>query len=51
MVRRHNEIAATLDRRFQELRKDKTDRAALATLLQEVALRLNDEFQVPGMDA
>ena len=49
--RRHQEIAATLERRFQELRKDKTDRAALATLFNEVAMRLNDEFQVPGMDA
>lgn len=49
--RRHQEISAALDRRFQELRKDKTDRAALAALFNEVALRLNDEFQVPGMDA
>ena len=49
--RRHQEISATLDRRFQELRKDKTDRAALAALFTEVALRLNDEFQVPGVDA
>lgn len=49
--RRHQQISATLERRFQELRKDKTDRAALAALFNEVALRLNDEFQVPGMDA
>ena len=51
MERRHLEISATLERRFQELRKDKTDRAALAALFNEVALRLKDEFQVPGMDA
>lgn len=49
--RRHQEISATLEKRFQELRKDKTDRAALAALFSEVALRLNDEFQVPGLDA
>jgi len=51
MERRHLEISATLERRFQELRKDKTDRAALAALFNEVALRLSDEFHVPGMDA
>ena len=51
MERRHLEMSATLERRFQELRKDKTDRAALAALFNEVALRLNDEFHVPGMDA
>ncbi|HVN06307.1 MAG TPA: hypothetical protein VMT86_17920 [Bryobacteraceae bacterium] len=49
--RRHQEMAALLERRFQELRKDKTDRAALAALFTEVAMRLNDEFQVPGVDA
>ena len=49
--RRHQEISAMLDRRFQELRKDKTDRAALAALFSEAALRLTDEFQVPGVDA
>ncbi|HTQ58473.1 MAG TPA: hypothetical protein VMI94_28620 [Bryobacteraceae bacterium] len=49
--RRHQEMAATLERRFHELRKDKTDRAALAALFSEAALRLNDEFQVPGVDA
>jgi hypothetical protein len=49
--RRHLELSAMLDRRFQELRKDKTDRAALSALFTEVAMRLNDEFQVPGVDA
>ena len=49
--RRHLELSAMLDRRFQELRRDKTDRSALASLFTEVALRLNDEFQVPGVDA
>jgi DNA anti-recombination protein RmuC len=49
--RRHLEMAATLEKRFQELRKDKTDRAALAALFTEVAMRLTDEFQVPSVDA
>ncbi|MGA2133745.1 MAG: hypothetical protein ABSH50_15740 [Bryobacteraceae bacterium] len=49
--RRRQELGAILERRFQELRKDKTDRAALAALFSEAALRLNDEFQVPGVDA
>jgi hypothetical protein len=49
--RRHQELAGILERRFHELRKDKTDRAALAALFSEAALRLNDEFQVPGVDA
>ncbi len=40
-------VMAVLERRFQELRNSKTDRAALAELLTEVALRLNREFRVP----
>ena len=45
-----DELAALLDRRVQELRNDKTDRAALAGLLTEVAMRLTDEFRVPGTE-
>jgi len=47
---KHEDIAATLERRFQELRHGKTDRAALASLFTEVAMRLNDEFHIPGSD-
>jgi hypothetical protein len=43
-----NEIASLLDRRFKELHHSKTDRAGLAELFSEVALRLNDQFKVPG---
>ena len=50
MQKRHDEVSALLDRRFQELRHGKTDRAALATLFNEVALRLNDQFQIPGAE-
>jgi hypothetical protein len=47
---KQDEMAALLERRFQELHKGKTDRAALATLFTELAMRLNDEFQVPGAE-
>jgi hypothetical protein len=44
---KHEEIAAGLERALQELRVDKTDRSTLAALFTEVALRLNNEFQIP----
>ena len=47
---RHEEISILLDRRVHELRDGKTDRAALASLFTEVALRLNDQFQIPGSE-
>jgi hypothetical protein len=50
MVRNHDEIATLLDRRVRELTDSKTDRAALATLFTEVALRLSDQFRIPGSE-
>lgn len=47
---RHDEMATILERRVGELRDGKTDRAALATLFNEVALRLSDQFQIPGAE-
>ena len=47
---KHQEAAALLEQRFQELRKDKTDRAALASLFSEVAMRLTNEFRIPGVE-
>jgi hypothetical protein len=44
------ELGALLDRRVQELQHAKTDRAGLANLFSEVALRLTDQFKVPGAD-
>ena len=41
------QISATVERRASELRHDKADRAALAALFSEVALRLNNEFEIP----
>jgi hypothetical protein len=45
------EAAAVLDRRFQELSHLKADRSAIAGLLSEVAMRLNDEFRIPGVES
>jgi hypothetical protein len=50
MRARHEETGALLEKRFQDLQQTKTDRAALATLFNEVALRLNDQLQIPGAD-
>jgi uncharacterized protein YydD (DUF2326 family) len=44
------ELIALLERRAQELQHAKTDRAALAGLFNEVALRLTDQFKVSGAD-
>lgn len=41
------EISAALDREVQSLRLEKADRAALADLFNECALRLNNEFTLP----
>ena len=46
--RKHDDLAAELAREANELRHDKTDRAALADLLTEMALRLNNQFRLPG---
>jgi hypothetical protein len=47
---RHEELSTILDRRVHELRDGKTDRATLAALFSEVALRLSDQFQIPGSE-
>lgn len=44
---KHEAMAATLERATAELRDEKTDRAALASLFMEVAMRLNNEFKIP----
>jgi hypothetical protein len=41
------EVAALLDRKYNQLHSNKTDRSALASMLTEMALRLNDEFKIP----
>jgi phage host-nuclease inhibitor protein Gam len=47
---RHDELASLVEKRVNELRDGKTDRAALASLFSEVALRLSDQFQIPGSE-
>jgi hypothetical protein len=44
------EASQSLKREADDLRHQKTDRAALAALLAEVAMRLNDDFNLPGAD-
>jgi hypothetical protein len=46
----HEEVTSVLEKRVHELRDGKADRAALATLFTEVALRLSDQFKIPGSD-
>jgi DNA repair exonuclease SbcCD ATPase subunit len=46
--RKSEELAASIAREAGELRHDKTDRAALADLFTELALRLNNQFHIPG---
>ncbi|HSE97787.1 MAG TPA: hypothetical protein VLD57_05905 [Blastocatellia bacterium] len=45
---KHEEVSAALERDSQELRDDKASRAALAALFTEMAMRLNNEFTIPG---
>ena len=48
---KHEELSTLLDRRVHELRDGKTDRATLASLFTEVALRLSDQFVIPGSES
>ena len=43
-----DELIALVEREVAVLGTDKTDRASLAALFNEVALRLNNEFKIPG---
>lgn len=45
--RKHDSITSVVERTTSELRDEKTDRAALAALFMEVAMRLNNEFKIP----
>lgn len=47
---RADEILTRLARESQELRNDKADRAALAALFTEMAMRLNDQFRLPSAE-
>jgi hypothetical protein len=43
------QLSTVMERRAGELRNDKADRAALAALFTEVAMRLNNEFDIPAV--
>lgn len=47
---KHEALTALLERSTSELRNEKTDRAALASLFMEVAMRLNHEFKIPSAE-
>jgi hypothetical protein len=47
---KYSELLAALEREATELRTDKTDRAALAALFTEVAMRLSNDFKIPGAE-
>lgn len=47
---RHHELLEALGRDTGELRDEKADRAALATLFTEMAMRLNNQFRLPSAD-
>ncbi len=49
--RRSDEVFAALSHEAQELRADKVDRGALASLLTEIALRLTNDFRLPDVEA
>jgi len=51
LARKQDEVSALVDRRFQELRKGKTDRAALSAMFIELGMRLNNEFQASAAEA
>jgi Skp family chaperone for outer membrane proteins len=45
---KHGDVSTSLKRESQELRSILADRLALADLFAEMALRLKDEFEIPG---
>lgn len=48
MARKHEDLSATFAREVAELSHGKADRASLSALFTEVAMRLNNEFEIPG---
>jgi hypothetical protein len=48
--RKTDEVLAALAREAQELRNDKADRATIASLLTEMAMRLTNEFRMPSVE-
>jgi hypothetical protein len=49
-LEKSHELSESLSRAVQELRLEKTDRSTLATLLMEVAVRLNADLTLPALE-
>jgi DNA repair exonuclease SbcCD ATPase subunit len=47
---KHEDLLEALERESSELRFEKTDRQALAAMFTELAMRLNNEFHIPGSE-
>jgi hypothetical protein len=47
ILQKHKEISNSLEREARELRLDKVDRFALASMLGEVSMRLNNDLVIP----
>ena len=47
MLQRHQDVVTMLTRDSSELRDEKADRAALASLFTEMAMRLSNQFHLP----
>ncbi len=45
---KYEQNSAALEREAKELREEKTDRSALAAMFAELAMRLKNEFRLPG---
>jgi len=48
MRRRHEDMGSMLQREVADLNHQKTDRTALSSLFTEIAMRLNQDFKLPG---
>jgi seryl-tRNA synthetase len=46
--RKYDDVSSVLQRELAELNHEKTDRSALSALFTELALRLNQDFRLPG---
>lgn len=46
--KKHEDMSSSLKKESEELRDEKADRAALADLFTEMAMRLNGEFKLPS---
>jgi hypothetical protein len=48
MRQKHESLSGSVDRDLAELNHQKTDRASLSAMFSEIAMRLNNDFKIPG---